>query len=75
MGGRYLYHFTPEKGSETGKPVQVIADNLWPCHAQSIERCAKQVIEAASRGYTHEKCEDYIRGQEASQQLMWNNKS
>ncbi|KAG8137324.1 hypothetical protein E2320_004569 [Naja naja] len=27
-GGRYLYHFTPEKGSKTGKPAQVIADNL-----------------------------------------------
>ncbi|KAG8131078.1 hypothetical protein E2320_017710 [Naja naja] len=25
---RYLYNFTPEKGSKTGKPAQMIADNL-----------------------------------------------
>uniref|UniRef100_A0A2D4F4G6 Uncharacterized protein n=1 Tax=Micrurus corallinus TaxID=54390 RepID=A0A2D4F4G6_MICCO len=27
-GGKYLYHFCPEKGSKIGKPAQVIVDNL-----------------------------------------------
>ena len=27
-GGRYLYHFTPEKGSKRKKTAEVIADNL-----------------------------------------------
>uniref|UniRef100_A0A2D4JZW6 Uncharacterized protein n=1 Tax=Micrurus paraensis TaxID=1970185 RepID=A0A2D4JZW6_9SAUR len=27
-GGSYVYHFTPEKSSKTGRPAQVIADNL-----------------------------------------------
>ena len=47
----------------------------WPCHAQSIERCVKQLTEAASKVYTHEKREGYIRGQEASRRLMSKNES
>ena len=42
----------------------------WPCHTQSIERCVKQVTEAAGKVYTQEKREGYIRGQEASRRLM-----
>lgn len=47
----------------------------WPCHGQSIERCVKQVTEAAGRVYSHEKREGYIRGQEASRRLMSKNES
>ena len=47
----------------------------WPCHGQSIERCVKQVTEAAGKVYSHEKREGYIRGQEASRQLMNKNES
>lgn len=54
------------------KPMEV---PMWPCHTQSIERCVKQVTEAASRVYTQEKREGYIRGQEASRLLMSKNES
>uniref|UniRef100_UPI00358F4A34 uncharacterized protein n=1 Tax=Myxine glutinosa TaxID=7769 RepID=UPI00358F4A34 len=54
------------------KPMQV---PQWPSHTQSIERCVKQVTEAAGRVNTHEKREGYIRGQEASRRLMSENES
>jgi len=54
------------------EPMQV---PKWPCHAQSIERCVKQTTEAAGRVYTYEKREGYIRGQEASRQLLSRNES
>ena len=53
-------------------PMQV---PQWPCHGQSIERCVKQVTEAAGRVYTHEKREGCVRGQEASRRLMSKNES
>ena len=47
----------------------------WPCHSQSIERCVKQVTEAAGKVFTHEKRDGYIRAQEASRKLMASNQS
>ena len=54
------------------EPMQV---PQWPCHTQSIERCVKQVTEAAGKVYTHERREGYIRGQQASRRLMSKNES
>ena len=54
------------------EPMQVPP---WPCHAQSMERCVKQVTEAAGKVYTQEKHEGYIRGQDKSRQLMAKNDS
>ncbi|KAM5147870.1 LOW QUALITY PROTEIN: uncharacterized protein ACMZJ9_011543 [Mantella aurantiaca] len=64
------------KISEIGKfvedPMQV---PKWPCHGQSIERCVKQVTEASSKLYTHERQEGFIRGQEANRRMMSRNES
>ena len=54
------------------EPMQVLQ---WPYHAQGIERCVKQVTEAASKVYSDEKREGFIRGQEASRRLMSKNES
>ena len=54
------------------EPMQV---PQWPCHAQSIHKCVKEVTESAGRLNTHEKREGYIRGQEASRWLMTKNES
>jgi hypothetical protein len=63
---------TQEVKKFISEPMQV---PQWPCHGQSIERCVKQVTEAAGKVYTHEKREGYIRGQEVSRQLMSKNES
>ena len=47
----------------------------WPCHGQSIERRVKQVTEAASKVFSHEKRDGYIRGQELSRRIMSKNQS
>ena len=47
----------------------------WPCHGQSIERCVKQVTEAASKVFTQEKRNGYIRVQEAGRAIMKKNES
>ena len=47
----------------------------WPCHGQSIERRVKQVTEAASKVFSHEKRDGYIRGQELSRRIMSQNQS
>ncbi|KAG8144313.1 hypothetical protein E2320_012840, partial [Naja naja] len=47
----------------TAEEIRKFADEpmqgpQWPCHAQSIEGCVKQVTEAASRAMkTRKKCE------------------
>ncbi|XP_065676742.1 uncharacterized protein LOC136092430 [Hydra vulgaris] len=46
-----------------------------PCHSQSIERCVKQVTEACSKTYSHEKREGYIRAQDVSRSFMSKNNS
>src|SRR6218665_3402129 len=51
------------------EPMQVPP---WPCHAQSIERCMKQVTEVAGKVYTQDK---HIRGQDESRRLMAKNDS
>lgn len=63
---------TAEVKNFIDEPMQV---PQLPCHAQSTERCVKQVTDAAGRVYTHEKREGYIRGQEASLRMMSKNES
>ena len=53
-------------------PMQVPA---WPSHTQSIERCVKQVTEACTKVYTHERREGYIKAQEFSRKIMASNES
>ena len=47
----------------------------WPSHAQGIQRCVKQVTEAAGKVFSHDKRDGFIRAQEASCQLMSKNES
>ena len=47
----------------------------WPCHSQSIERCVKNVTEAAGKVYSHEKRDGVIKAQELSRKLMSENNS
>ena len=42
----------------------------WPSHRQSIERRVKQVTEAASKVYSQENRNGFIRGQDLSRQVM-----
>ena len=47
----------------------------WPSHTQSVERLVKKVTEAAGHVYSHARRDAYIRGQEASAELMSSNRS
>lgn len=47
----------------------------WPCHGQSIERCVKQVTEAAATVYTFEKRDGRVKAQQAGRFLMPTNES
>ena len=53
-------------------PVKV---SDWPSHTQNVERCVKMVTEAASKVFSHEKREGFIRGQFVSRNLMSINRS
>ena len=53
-------------------PMQVPS---WSSHTQSVERLVKKVTEAAAHVYTQERRDGYIRGQEASAELMARNRS
>ena len=47
----------------------------WPCHAESIKRRIKQVIDACDKVLSYEKRDGWIRNQEISRQLMSKNDS
>ena len=47
----------------------------WLSHKHSIERRVKQVTEAASKVYSHEKRVAFIRGQGLSRQVKSTNRS
>ena len=47
----------------------------WDSHTQSVERCVKLVIEAASHVYTYERRKLYIRAQLVGRHLMSQNRS
>ena len=64
----------------TDAQLQEIVENPmkvpdWPSHTQSVERCVKMVTEAASKVFSHEKREGFIRGQFVSRNLMSINRS
>ena len=63
---------TAEVKKFTTSPIKVPA---WPCHAQGIERCVKQVTEAAGKVFSRGKRDGFIRVQEASRRLMNRNES
>lgn len=47
----------------------------WPCHGQSIERCVKQVTEAAATVYSFEKRDGRVKVQQMGRRLMSKNQS
>ena len=53
-------------------PMKVPA---WSSHTQSVERLVQKVTTASGHVYSHERRDHYIRGQEASAELMSQNKS
>ena len=55
-------------------PYRFLA-GLLPFRVQSVERLVKKVTEAAAHVYTQERRDGYIRGQEASAELIARNRS
>lgn len=66
------YLTTSEVKAFVNKPMTVPD---WPSHTQSVERCVKMTSEAAAHVYSHERRDQYIRGQMISRQLMSTNRS
>ena len=64
---------TTAEVKEFAKKPMTVPD--WPSHTQSVERCVKMTSEAAAHVYTHDRRDQYIRGQMVSRQLMSRNQS
>ena len=66
-------HLTTEQVKQFATQPMTVPD--WPSHTQSVERLVKKVTEAAGHVYSHARRDAYIRGQEASAELMSSNRS